>query len=172
MEGGKAANIVPDLAIAQFYIRATTKKYLLYLSEKVKNCARGASLATGTELEISNYEASYDNMVTNKVLSQRYNDHLKVLGVEDCEKIRESSGSLDMGNVSHICPAIHPYFGIRRGSGLVPHTREFAEATLSGEAYDSMKKTMAALVLTGADVIRDEKLMKAIKDEFEKARDM
>ncbi len=166
IEGGKAANVVPDLAIAQFYVRATTKKYLIDLSEKVKNCARGASLATGAELEISNYELSYDNMVTNKSLSERYNENLKSLGVEDCEKTKNSTGSLDMGNVSHVCPAIHPYFGICRGSGIAAHTRELAEATLREEAHESMVKTIGALVLTGVDIIVDEGLLKNIKEEF------
>jgi len=171
VEGGKAPNVVPDLAVARFYIRATTKKYLMELSEKVKNCARGASIATGTELEISNFEASYDNMVTNETLSKRYNEHLKGLGVEDCENIRETFGSIDMGNVSHVCPAIHPYFGICRGSGIAAHTKELAEATLTEEAHDSMKKTIAALVLTAADVIMDEELLKKIKEEFETCKD-
>jgi amidohydrolase len=171
IEGGKAANVIPDLAIAQFYVRATTKKYLKELSEKVKNCARGASLATGAQLEITNYEASYDNMVTNETLSKRYNEHLKSLGVEDCEKVRKTSGSLDMGNVSHVCPAIHPYFGIARGSGIAPHTRELAAATLTDEAHDSMVKTIGALVLTGIDVIVDKEFLKNIKDEFNSNQD-
>jgi len=171
IEGGKAANVIPDLAIAQFYVRATTKKYLKELSEKVKNCARGASLATGAKLDITNYETSYDNMVTNETLSRRYNEHLKYMGVEDCERVRNTSGSLDMGNVSHVCPAIHPYFGIARGSGIAPHTRELAKATLTDEAYDSMVKTIGALVLTGIDVIVDKEFLKNIKDEFNSHQD-
>lgn len=166
VEGGKAANIVPDLAIAQFYVRATTKKYLKELSEKVKNCAKGASLATGAQLEITNYQATYDNMITNKTLSKKYNENLKKMGVKNCEKIRKSFGSLDMGNVSHVCPAIHPYFGIKVNSGIIPHTRELAQATLTEEAYLSMVKTIAALVLTGIDTILDKELLKRIKEEF------
>ena len=46
-DGGKAANIVPDYAMAEFYIRANTSAYLIGFSEKVKNCARAAALATG-----------------------------------------------------------------------------------------------------------------------------
>ena len=49
--GGKAANIIPDLAVANFYVRAKTLDYLKGLVERVKNCAKGAALATGTTLE-------------------------------------------------------------------------------------------------------------------------
>jgi amidohydrolase len=168
-EGGKAANIVPELAIAQFYVRATTKTYLEELVEKVKNCARGAALAAGAELEISNYEASYDNLVTNKTLSAVYSKWLKEVGVEKIEGPRESFGSLDVGNVSHLVPTIHPYFGICE-TEVAGHTREFAQATKTPFAYASMVKTMAAMVLTALEVINDDDLLDRIKDEFKNAR--
>lgn len=167
-EGGKAANIVPDLAIAQFYVRATTKEYLMELSERVKNCARGASLAAGTTLEMRNYEASYYNLITNKVLSNIYTDKLQQPGVENISDPKQSYGSLDAGNVSHRCPTIHPFFSIS-SKEIVAHTKEFAEATLTEEAYDSMKKTMEALVLTAVEVIDNPETLRKIKDEFEKA---
>lgn len=168
VEGGKAANIVPDLAIAQFYVRATTKKYLEELSEKVKNCARGASLAAGTELEITNYEASYDNLVTNKTLSETYCKRLKDMGVTEIHEARQSFGSLDMGNVSHVCPSIHPYFKISDDE-IIAHTREFASASTTPIAYENMCKTIGALVLTAIDVIKDKKLLEDIKKEFKTA---
>ncbi|MBF8983937.1 M20 family metallopeptidase [Lutibacter sp. B2] len=164
-EGGKAANIVPDLAIAQFYVRATTKTYLKELIEKVKNCARGASLAAGTELEITNYEATYDNLVTNKHLSEIYTRRLKDMGVEKIYEPKESYGSLDAGNVSQVCPTIHPYFSIS-DKELVGHTRELAEATKTPLAYARMKQTIGALVLTAIDLIKDNKLLNEIKTEF------
>lgn len=168
IEGGKAANIVPDLAIAQFYARATTKEYLIELSEKVKNCAKAAALATGTELEIVKYEASYDDLITNQTLSDRFTQNLKIFGVENCEKPRETFGSLDMGNVSHVCPSIHPYFAIAEGKAITAHTREFAEATLTDIAYKNMAKTIGALVLTGVEVIMDSSFLEEIKQEFNK----
>ncbi|MDI6707366.1 MAG: M20 family metallopeptidase [Bacillota bacterium] len=168
-EGGKAANIVPELAIAQFYVRATTKTYLEELVEKVKNCARGAAMAAGAELEISNYEASYDNLVTNKILSETYTKWLREVGVERIEGPRESFGSLDVGNVSHIVPTIHPYFGICEKE-TAGHTREFAQATKTPLAYDSMVKTMAAMVLTAVEVITDKDLLARIRDEFNSTR--
>jgi len=166
VEGGKAANIVPDLAIAQFYVRATTKAYLQELSEKVKNCAKGAALATGTTLELSNYELTYDDLVTNETLSEVYNKSLEVQGIKDYDKTRDSFGSLDMGNVSHVCPAIHPYFGICEDERVAAHTEEFRDATLTDLAYKNMIITINALVNTGVQVIIDEGLLEKIKEEF------
>ena len=165
VEGGKAANIVPELAIAQFYIRAATKTYLTELVEKVKNCARGAALAQGTGLEISNYEASYDNLVTNETLSQVYCNRLRDMGVKEINEPRKSYGSLDVGNVSHVVPTIHPYFGICE-EDIAAHTAAFAEATKTELAYKSMAQTIGALILTAIDILKDDSLLQRIKNEF------
>lgn len=165
-DGGKAANIVPDLATAQFYVRASTKAYLQELTEKVKNCARGAALATGTTLEISNYEFIYDDLVTNESLSNVFIENLKIQGVENPDKVKLSFGSLDMGNVSHVCPSIHPYFGIYGDESIAAHTEEFRDATLTEKAYENMVITINALVKTGVEVIKDNDLLNKIKQEF------
>lgn len=165
--GGEAANIVPDLSVVQLYVRSPYKDYLEEVVEKVKNCARGASIATGTKLDMTVFEKPYDNMITNETLSNVYEKHLIESGVKEIIETNIFPGSLDTGNVSHVCPAIHPFFGIcEDGINLDTHTREFAEATLTETAYNNMVKTIYALVLTGIDVIQDEKLLSEIKDEF------
>jgi len=167
-EGGKAANIIPDYCVAQFYVRAATKTYLLELTERVKNCARGAALASGTELTVSNYELSYDNLVTNQKLSSVYTEILAGYGAV-IEEPRPENGSLDAGNVSHICPAIHPYFDITERVPVNPHSTDFADCTLTDYAYDQMMITAKSLALTGANIIRDQDLFDAIQFEFEHA---
>lgn len=166
--GGEAANIVPDFAVAQFYVRATKKAYLKELVEKVKNCARGASLAMGTDLEIENYEYSYDNMETNQVLSSVFTEKLKELGCKHINEPNENYGSIDAGNVSHCCATIHPTFDIADGDDIIAHTREFADATLTDYAHEQMKLTISALVLTAVDVINNEDVLEEIKSEFKK----
>lgn len=166
-EGGIVANVVPERAVARFYVRALTKTYLKQLVEKVKRSAEGASLAAGTRLQIENYEKSYDNMVTNATLSEVYCRNLKKMGVTAIhDRMDDELGSMDAGNVSHICPAIHPYFSISE-KPLIPHTREFARSTVTPFAYGEMKKTIGALVLTGLEVVTDAQLLKTIKREFQ-----
>ena len=57
------------MAVANFYVRAKTLDYLKGLVERVKNCAKGAALASGTTLEMMNYETSFADLVTNEKLS-------------------------------------------------------------------------------------------------------
>ncbi len=165
-EGGKAANVIPDYCVAQFYVRAQTKTYLIELVEKVKKCAEGAALASGVKLEISNYEYPYDNMVTNETMSVVFTEHLKDLGVDKILEPRQSFGSIDAGNVSQVCPTIHPYFDITGDLKVAAHTKEFAESTKTQYAYDNMMITIQALVRTAVDIIQDKELLLKIKEEF------
>ena len=166
-EGGNAANVVPDYAVAQFYVRASTRAYVDEVTEKVKACANGAALATGTKLKISNYEFSYDDMQTNQTLSDVYTNNLISLGVSE-QSITEDQGdhgSLDMGNVSQVVPAIHPYIQIC-DDYFVCHTHEFREAALSEQGREAMILGAQTMALTGYDVLTNQTLLQKIKEEF------
>lgn len=163
-EGGNAANVVPDYAVAQFYVRASTRAYVDEVTEKVKACANGAALATGTKLKISNYEFSYDDMQTNQTLSDVYTNNLISLGVSE-QSITEDQGdhgSLDMGNVSQVVPAIHPYIQIC-DDYFVCHTHEFREAALSEQGREAMILGAQTMALTGYDVLTNQTLLQKSK---------
>ena len=75
-----------------------------------------------------------------------------------------------MGNVSYVCPAIHPYFGIYGDESIAAHTEEFRDATLTDKAYENMIITINALVKTGVQVIQDKDLLERIKKEFRNSK--
>ncbi len=165
-DGGKAANIVPEYAMAEFYVRATTKTYLNELIQKVTNCANAAALSNGATLKITEFEASYDNMVTNQVLSDLFTDKLLEVGVPRVDHAKPSLGSSDAGNVSQCCPMIHPYFDITNNPLVSTHTREFASASITDYANKQMLKTIKAFVLTAVELIEKPELVAAAKAEF------
>ncbi|WP_436372195.1 M20 family metallopeptidase [Cytobacillus sp. BC1816] len=167
-EGGKAANVVPDYAVAQFYVRAAKREYVNELVEKVKKCAEGAALQTGAEMKWSFYEFSYDDMVTNSPLSEAFNKELLSLGVNEAEILeqKDGSGSLDMGNVSQAAPSIHPYIKICN-EAYACHTHEFREAAMTEQAKEAMILGAKAMALTGYEVLTNQELLKQIKKDFE-----
>ena len=151
VKGGVAANIVPDEAVAQFYFRAATKETLDDILEKVKRIAEGAALMTGATLEMERYEFPNDNLVTNENISEAFNENLRELGITEI-KPPKSSGSIDIGNVSHKVPTIHPY--IQVSSCKAPgHTVELAEATVSDLGHERLLTGAMALAYTGYDVL-------------------
>jgi amidohydrolase len=170
-EGGKAANIVPDYAVAQFYVRAKHRQYLNELLEKVKGCAQGAALATGAKLETSFYELSYDDMITNIALSDAYTNNLIELGVKpsDIHPRDGGGGSLDMGNVSHVVPSIHPYIQIM-DTPCAAHTNEFREAALSERGFEGAILGAKSMANTAYDVLTNAELLESVKEEFNNKR--
>jgi len=168
-EGGQAANVVPDLAIAQFYTRAKTREALNQVNEKVVNIAKGAALMTGATLEISNYELSYDNMVTNQTLSNAFTKNLQVISPHPLYEATPANGSIDMGNVSHVVPAIHPYIGLNK-KGLIAHTKAFADQTITEDGHQALIDGALALACTGFDLLTDTTLFQAVQEEFEQKK--
>ncbi|MEH7226039.1 M20 family metallopeptidase [Bacillus sp. JJ1566] len=167
-EGGQAANIVPDYAVAQFYVRAASRAYVNELVEKVKKCAQGAALQTGATMEWSFYEFSYDDMVTNEAFSDVFTETLIELGVNP-EEIHERAdgGSLDMGNVSHVVPSIHPYVKIC-DEPFACHTHGFREAALSNQGKEAMILGAKTMALTGYKILTEPQVLENIKEEFAK----
>ncbi|RDI43238.1 M20 family metallopeptidase [Falsibacillus pallidus] len=164
-DGGVAANVIPDYACAQFYFRAKDREYLNEIVERVKNIAKGAESMTGAKLEISNYELSYDDMITNQQLSEAFTKNMELAGAEDVQPASKNLGSLDMGNVSHVVPAIHPYIGLGKAD-LIGHTRELADLTVSEQGRKALIQGTTALALTGYDLLSDDSLLKEVKEEF------
>lgn len=168
-EGGKAANIIPEYAAAQFYVRSATRPITDETVAKVIRCAEGAALQTGARLEITNYEYPYDELITNRSLSSAYTRNLESLGIA-LSAIRDSkdNGSLDLGNVSRQCPTIHPYVQVCDEPYLL-HTVEFRDAAMQSRALEGVMTGAKALALTAYDALTQPELLAAIKAEFQAA---
>lgn len=165
VDGGQAANIIPDYTRAQFYVRAMELDDVRYLEEFVKTAAQAAAQTAGCRVEYNYFEKGYNNMITNQRLSQVYNDNAQALGIE-MVPLDEVDGSIDMGNVSQVVPAIHPYYDITNGVETAGHTVEFREATRSDFGYEAMYRTIEILARTGYDILTQPDLLKDIQKEF------
>jgi len=164
-EGGVVPNIIPEIAIARFYLRAGTRKALDELREQVIRCAKGAAARVGAQVTWRKFEFSYDEMRTNKPLAQTFAKNLKALGIEQVSPPQMAMGSVDMGNVSRVVPAIHPYLMLGLGTE-VPHTHSFTRSVVSADGERLLVLAMKALANTGWDVLSDQKLMQKIKRDF------
>lgn len=169
VKGGEAPNIIPDFSQGRFYLRAAKRATLDQVIEKFKHCAQAAALATGCRVEFLEYEASYDDMQNNRLLAERFRDTMTTeLGSAPFLSSPESFGSIDMGNVSHVAPAIHALVDISAGTKLAPHTHEFAQAASSDYAQQAMLRAAKGLALTGLDVLQDADFRSRVREEFEK----
>lgn len=149
--GGDAPNIVPEHAAAQFSVRAADTPYALQVVAKVRSCAEGAALATGARLKFTEYARHYDNRLPNPRLSELAEANMAALGLELSPNDRRM-GSSDMGNVSQVVPAIHPYVAIGPEE-MGGHTAEFREAAASPAGHEGMLNAAKILALTAVDLL-------------------
>ena len=169
-KGGEAVNIIPDLAIAQFSIRAKTRKYLNEIVDKVKNCARGAAIQTGAKLKISFFEKSVDDYIGNDKLIKEYSENLGFLG-ETINPEPKISGSSDIGNLSYLMPALCPVVKIAP-PGVELHTVDMAHASFSKTGHHGLITGTKALAMTGLRIMADNNFYNSVKQSFKKIKKM
>lgn len=162
-DGGSATNIVPAYSEAKFLMRADTVKGLAAVKQKVFDAARGAALMTGARLEIEE-GLTYAERNNNLTLAGFFQQNLEAIGVEVVPPpLKGGIGSSDIGNVSQITAAIHPY--IRIGD-VLPHTPEFAIAAGSEAGLQGMLQAAKALAMTALDLCQDDTKLRAVREEF------
>lgn len=169
--GGSAANIIPDYAMAKFSIRALDRRYQQEVLGRFIACAEGAATATGTKLKATVVENSgYENMMFSTPLAERWAERVRDLG-QTVQTVTgdERMGSTDMGNVSQILPAIHPYIGIT-AEGTPGHSTAFRDAAVTPIAHENALAAAKAMALLTIDVLTDPPLLAAARAEFDARR--
>ena len=169
--GGSAANIIPDHAVAKFSVRALDRGYQQEVLRRFIACAEGAATATGTKLKITVHENSaYENMVPSQPLAERWAAHMRAMGQSvQTTQDDERMGSTDMGNVSQIIPAIHPYIGIAP-EGTPGHSTAFRDAAVTPEAHAAALFAAKAMALVVIDALADPGLLERACALFEEQR--
>ena len=151
--GGEAPNAIPEKTEGRWYVRAETTDELLDVEKKVVNCFEAGALATGAELTITPESRRYSEMRTDEAALEYYRFNAEALGrTFDVDPVAATMNraSTDMGNVSQIVDAIHPYIGV--GGEASNHQAAFAESCIGETAERTLLDGATALAWTAADV--------------------
>jgi metal-dependent amidase/aminoacylase/carboxypeptidase family protein len=135
------------------------------LVDKVITCAQAGAQAIGCCLEYK-LIPGYKEIIPNHILASLFKSNLESLGriVVDPDP-NERMGSTDMGDVSHIIPAIHPYLAIAPET-VAGHTLEFKQYCISEAGKSGMLDAAKALAMTTVDLLIDPDLIQQAKDEL------
>lgn len=181
VDGGQAVNVIPEYSRLKVFVRSPDAGYLRgRLLEAVRQCAVGAAIATGTTQEVREVAPAYVPLIANPVLAGLVADGFELVGrnVEACEQgmTGSSAGSTDMGNVSEVVPAIHPY--IELAKGVAGHTREFERAAGGPGGSQAVRDGAVVLGQAMVRVIENPKVVveareawRRQKEEMESVRD-
>jgi amidohydrolase len=175
-EGGAAPNVVPDRAVADFYIRYPDAVYLEQVREFTDNAARAAATATGTKVKIDHYGTTRDG-ISVATLAEVAFEYMKRYGARDLlAEPGKPQGYEETGSVSSVIPGI----GFTAKSSNAPnHTYEMEADSLTEVGHQGFvvdAQAMAALLFDFAThpeyrekVKREFDAIKALFDEYQEA---
>lgn len=165
--GGTAVNIVPAFASCEFLVRAEIKAEALAIAEQVRNCARGAALATGARVEFpTSGRHILDPMKRNDVLVEVLRRNMEAAGISGVQTHMPPTGaSNDLANVSQALPVVEGCYPIGP-KGLTPHTEEFREATMSEAGRRGLLASAKAQAMAALDLVHNPDLVAQAKAEF------
>lgn len=152
-DGGQAPNIIPARAAARYEVRASTWERMDALRTRVHACFEAGALATGAGLELTAHGRDFADLRQDPAMTSAYTRAAEALGRRVKQPTAHGS-STDMGNVSHLVPAIQPMLGYDTG-GAKQHTQEFAAYGISPSADRAVIDGAIALAWTGVELASD-----------------
>ena len=150
--GGVSVNSVPADVRYEGRVRGRSAEAIDDANMKMDRCMRAGALALGATVKIVTIPG-YLPMLNNEPLMAIFRQNgVRVVGEENFtvhDDGRHRGGSTDMGDVSHIMPAIHPYAGGATGSG---HGIDYVV-----QDYDKAVVTPAkVMAMTVVDLLADD----------------
>ena len=106
--GGDLVNVIPADVTLETYVRGKTTDAIDAAAVKVDRALKAGALALGAEVEIITLPG-YLPLVNDGDLAELFMANQRVVhGDADVRRQGHRTGSTDMGDVSHIMPALHP----------------------------------------------------------------
>ncbi len=164
LEGGTAANIIPDRATARFMIRSTDQPYFESMRERMRALVEGAAMMADVEGELA-FSGGSTTMKDSAVLGALWGANLEAAGRADEGIDPEHIGSSDMGNVSYVLPTIHPTLAIC-DHGVPWHSIESRDAAATPRADETTLLAATLVAQTALDLLTDRSLVDAAWREF------
>ncbi len=164
LEGGTAANIIPDRATARFMIRSTDQAYFESMRERFRALVDGAAMMADVQGQVV-FSGGSTTMRDSGVLGGLWRTNLEAAGRADEGVDPEHIGSSDMGNVSLVLPTIHPSLAIC-DHGVPWHSIELREAAATPRAGETTLLAATLVAQTALDLLADPTLVEAAWREF------
>lgn len=153
--GGFAPNAIPERTEGRWYTRADSLDELGLLEERVRRCFEAGALATGATLSITAESKPYAEFRTDERALAAYRANAVARGrvfADPAVAGRMNRASTDMGNVSQLVPAIHPYIGVD-SLPYANHQKEFAAACVGTAAERALLDAAVLMAWTAIDVV-------------------
>lgn len=159
--GGAMVNAIPEVTVLESYIRGENFHAIREANRKVNQALCGAALSLDTNVEIVDVPG-YAPLINDRNMIRLTKEAADLVVPEYNFEVMEifSSGSTDMGDLSCVMPAIHPYAAGAKGKS---HGNDYQVKDPVAACVGSAKMQMAMLRLLLSD---EAKRAKEIIDSF------
>ncbi len=156
-KGGEAVSAVPADVRMETFVRGRTMDAIMDANAKVDRALKAGAMAVGGDVVIQTIPG-YLPLVQDRAMSDVFkgNAH-QLVGEENTGYVGHRGGSTDMGDVSQIMPAIHPYVGgatgIGHGADYVVEDYSLAVVTAAKALANTAIDLLADGAAVGGDIV-------------------
>ncbi|CAB1082346.1 N-acyl-L-amino acid amidohydrolase (EC [Olavius algarvensis Delta 1 endosymbiont] len=141
--GGDLVNVVPADVRLETFVRGKTNEAIMDANIKVDRALKAGALAIGARVDIDTLPG-YMPLRDDRNMQSLFKQNAQMLfGEEECTEAGHRTGSTDMGDISHIMPAVHPSMA---GASGISHGSDFMIADKS-MAYLAPAKVLASMAV-------------------------
>jgi metal-dependent amidase/aminoacylase/carboxypeptidase family protein len=105
-KGGELVNVIPSEVRLETYVRGATVEAIEAAARRVDRSLRAGAMALGATVEIDSLPGYLPRIVSPELASVYHESVVALLGEDAWWEPTFGAGSTDMGDVSHIMPAI------------------------------------------------------------------
>ena len=160
--GGEAVSAVPSDVRLEWRVRSATPKVVVENSEAVDRCFRAGALAVGAKVNITTIPGYLPMRHDTKMQDIFRRTAVDLVGEQATLVMparRNRGGSTDMGDLSHLMPACHPYTAGAVGPG---HSSEYVITDYESSVVMPAKIMAMVVIDLLADGAKKAREVKAI----------
>jgi len=147
-KGGDLVNVVPADVRIETFVRGRNVEAMQDANKKVNRALEAGAMAIGAKVEILDLPGYLPSLFDPRLDQLFAANMAPLLGPEAVGQAGQQTGSSDIGDISHLMPALHAY--IKAGKGNL-HTEDFVISDHRLAYLESAK----GLALTAVDLLWD-----------------
>lgn len=162
---GAVLNVIPESATVKLGLRDLSRKGLETLNQRILRMAKGCAMATDTTVSWQKLKQGYDEMKPNVAAEELAHQVMMTMNIPhelNCDAVASS----DVGNLSKVCPTLHPYISLSEEDVPI-HSPAFAALTKSESAHQALLLGAKAAARIAANVALDPDMARLIRQDFE-----
>jgi amidohydrolase len=147
--GGDVVNAIPADVRLEMFCRGATIEAIELAHRKVDRALKAGAMALGASVEITTLPGYLPLFHDPNLVNLFRANAVSVVGAENVRDKGHGGGSTDMGDISHILPAVHPYAGGATGAG---HGADYRIT----DHEKAVANPARALAMTVVDLLTDD----------------